>query len=410
VFWFAMLVVGGYAVYVLRPDERKRVLAAAARFAGTAADTVRRRAPRAARRPDPFGEALAARTRVPYVSLAILLLNTAVFALMVVGPSPLDDRATLVRWGGSLGPLTTNGEWWRLVTAAFVHAGVVHFVVDVVALAQAAVLVERIFGHVTLAGIYLTSAALATTIGLSGEPLAVTTGAAAPIFALYGLLVALVVRGTLQRSPLTVPLYVLRRLAPAAAVFVLYYMWANGAQWTAGLATFVIGFATGLALTRNVAERKPTARRVLSLAATTATMAITIVTPLKGMTDARAHVARVFAVEEHTMSRYRAATEQFTRGTIKAQVLAQFIERSVVPELQSARRQLKAVAGVPRQQQPLIADADLYLRLRVESWVVRANALQKSNMRLLRNADEIERASLAALEKIRPAVTETTGG
>jgi rhomboid protease GluP len=343
---------------------------------------------------------------VPWVSAVILLLNAAIFALMLAGEGRLSDPDTLIRWGGSVGPLTTNGEWWRLVTTTFVHAGVIHLAIDLVAMAQAALLVERVFGPVTLAGIYLTSSVLASTIGLSGEPLAVATGAAAPIFALYGLLVALAVRGIVRRSPFTIPMPVLRRLAPAAAVFVAYYMWMDGAQWTSGLASFVIGFAIGLALTRTVAERRPSARRVLPLAATSLTMAITIVTPLKGMTDARGEVARVFVVEDHTTARYRAAIVQFTRGAIKADVLAQLIDRSIVPELAAARRQLKEVPGVPRQQQALVGRADEFLRRRAESWTQRATALRQANIRLLRDADQNERAALTMLETLRPGVAD----
>src|SRR6185369_12980349 len=125
------------------------------------------------------------------------------------------------------------------------------------------------------------------------------------------------------------------------------------ARWTSGLATFVIGFAIGLALTRNVAERAPGARRVLPLAMATLSIATAIVTPLAGMTDVRADVARLFTVEEHTAARYRAATAQFTRGAIKAEVLAQLIERSIVPELREARRKVQGLTGVPRQQQAL---------------------------------------------------------
>jgi membrane associated rhomboid family serine protease len=402
--WLVLLVVLGYIVYVLKPDERARVLARIRRSFDAAREAIHHRPQR---QPDAFRAALEARTRGPYVSAFLLALNVVIFALMLTGSGSTSDPQTLVRWGASVGPLTTNGEWWRVVTATFVHSGIVPLLIDVAALAQTAILIERLFGHVALGGVYLTSAAFASAIRLSGDPLAVATGASGPIFGIEGLLVAVVVRGTLQRSPVTVPIRVLRRLAPAAVAFVAYYMWVDGAEWRSGLATFVVGFAIGLALTRNVAERTPHPRRVLSLATTSLVITVMIAVPLAGMTDFRSEVSRLIAVEDQSAATYWAATEQFRRGAIRPDALAEVIERDILPKLDALRGELSGLGGVPRQQQPLVASADEYLKLRYESWQLRARALHKSSMRMLREADEQERISLDALGKIKLAVAES---
>lgn len=393
-FWLAVVVVGGYVVYVMRPDERRRVLVAADECLASGLNAIQRRR----HEPDAFREALRARTRRPLATVAVVLINVAIFVLVRMSGS---DADALARWGGSVGPLTTNGEWWRLVTAAFVHAGFIHLVVDMAALAEAAMIVESVLGHVAFAGVYLTSAAFAASIALYAAPLAVGAGASGAIFGIHGLLVALVVRGTLQRSPFTLPLRVVRRIAPAAMVFVVYYAWNGDAEWRAGLATFVIGFAVGVVLTRQVAERTPPARRVLPLAATALVITMAVVTPLAGMTDVRSELARLVATESQTVDVYDKATGQFKAGRIKADALAQVIERAILPELEAGRSRLVAVRGVPRQQQPLVKDADEYLRLRAESWTIRATALHKLNSRMLREADQKERASLAVLERVK---------
>ena len=398
-FWLAIVVIGGFGVYVMSPDQRAQALAKAARLAVGARDAYRNRRPE----PDAFRDALAARTRRPYVTAAVLLLNAALFVLMLFGPGSFSDPATLVGWGGSVAPLTTNAQWWRLVTATFVHAGIVSFAVEMAALWQAGKLIEAVFGHVAFATVYLTAAVFAAALGLATAPLAVSTGASGAVFGIYGLLVALVIRGILRRSPLTIPGRHLRRLAVPAAVFVLYEMWAGGPLWTAGLATFVVGFALGLALTRQVAARKPSVARVLSVAATALTIAVAVAVPLMGTIDVRPEIGRLTAAEARTTEAYRRATEQFTRGAIKAEGLAQLIERTIIPDLQAVRRGLPAARGVLPQQQPLIASADEYLRLRCESWSLRAVALHQSNQRLLRDADQKERVSLDAFEKTRRA-------
>ena len=50
-----------------------------------------------------------------------------------------------------------------------------------------------------------------------------------------------------------------------------------------------------------------------------------------------------------------------------------------------------------------LASAEEYLRLRDESWRLRAAALHKSSMPALRKAETAERASLQAFERLKPA-------
>jgi membrane associated rhomboid family serine protease len=398
VFWFALLVVFAYAIYVLRPDERKRVALWLARHLGAAVDAVRHRA---GRTPDAFDEALAARATRPYLTLVVLALDLLVFAGMLIGGGSMSDQQTLVGWGGSIGPLTANGAWWRLLTATFVHRGLVHFVVDMAALGPIAVVVERVFGRAAFAGMYVAAAVLAGAIGLWADPLTVAVGASAPILAFNGLLVALVIRGTLQRSALSIPRRVLRHLAAVSAICVVYYMSRGGAVWMAALGMFVIGFGIGVALTRGVTERTPPPQRVLPLVVVTMALALLIVTPLKGMVDVRARIAQLVPVEDRLAARYQAETDQFTRGRIRAAELAATIEREILPALDTQRTEIGALTGMPRQQQPLVDGALEYLRLRQQSWKTRATALRTSNMRLLREADATERAALERLAPLR---------
>jgi hypothetical protein len=61
-------------------------------------------------------------------------------------------------------------------------------------------------------------------------------------------------------------------------------------------------------------------------------------------------------------------------------------------------------------QQALLASAGEYLRLRDQSWRLRAEGLVKSSARTLRKADETEHASLRALEPIRGGASEVPQG
>ena len=75
-----------------------------------------------------FDRLIRVRTRRALVTPTLIGLNAAVFIVMTVtGVSPLNpDAVTLVNWGANYGPRTTSVEWWRLLTAMFLHAGVLH--------------------------------------------------------------------------------------------------------------------------------------------------------------------------------------------------------------------------------------------------------------------------------------------
>src|SRR5437588_8727897 len=107
-FLFAVIVIVGYVVYAMSPAERVRAIEAARGMVETAWDAYCRRHSR----PDAFREVLTARTRVPFVTLALVLVNVVVFASMLMDYGRMSEPDTLVRWGGSAGPWTTNGEWW----------------------------------------------------------------------------------------------------------------------------------------------------------------------------------------------------------------------------------------------------------------------------------------------------------
>ena len=85
--------------------------------------------------------------------------------------------------------------------------------------------------------------------------------------------------------------------------------------------------------------------------------------------------------------------------------LAQVIERKITPELHAMQARLKTLGRVPPEHQPLLASAEEYLKLRDESWRLRAAALHKSSMPALRKAETAERASLEAFERLKPAET-----
>lgn len=393
--WVVVLIVlGGVAAYVMRPDERLRVARAVLRPVEDVWSAIQdERA-----RPDPFRDALHARTRWPLATWTIAAASVAVFVAM----GGHADANTLIHWGGSAAPLTTGSDWWRLLSAPFVHAGFVALVVDIVGLMQPALLVERILGSAALAAVFLSGGTLATAIDLSIAPLDVSVGASGAVLAVYGTLLAVLGRGIIRRSAFTIPFRFVRWLAPAMAIFLTHAYWTGALQGPSGLVPLATGFVFGIVLARSMAEQPATLWRVAAIPAATLIIATGIVAPLRGIVDARPEIARVVADEDRTAREYAAAVAQFKGGAMKAEAVAQIIDRRIEPHLVETQARLRSLIHVPADQRPLVAAASDFVTLRLESWQLRAKALHTSNMRMLRAADDRERASLAVLDRIRP--------
>jgi membrane associated rhomboid family serine protease len=434
-----ILVLGGYALYSMKPDERTRVKERLVATAGRAREEAARRQAK----PEPFRDALRQRTPWPLVMPALVAANVLVFLMMGWGAS---DEKTLVSWGASFGPRTTNGEWWRLVSSMFVHSGTLQLLVNCAALVQLGLTLERLVGHVTFGAVYFSAGILASVVSLSDFPIATSAGASAAIFGLYGLLLASSAWTAVRRAPaaavdpgpaalgmfgfsdaprtepaetrgeresaslpdaaiapaLTMTSTAARQLAPVAAIFALYNLVTGDLGGGAELAGFAAGFICGIVLTSGVSVSTPPVPRVAITMAVTVVVAVASAVPLRGVTDVRPEITRVIAVEESTASTYQRAVKQFKLGAMNAEALAQLIERKITPELHAMQARLKSLGRVPPEHQPLRTSAEDYLRLRDESWRLRAAALHKSSMSALRKAEMAERASLEAFERLKP--------
>ena len=131
-----------------------------------------------------FFQALAALTPRIVVTPALLFLNFAVFAALVVsGASPLSpDVATLLDWGANSGVRTLAGEWWRLVACIFLHGGIIHLSLNCYVLWIAGRVVERLVGTTSFATLYLVSGVIGSLASLAWNPFSVSVGASGAIF------------------------------------------------------------------------------------------------------------------------------------------------------------------------------------------------------------------------------------
>jgi hypothetical protein len=289
----------------------------------------------------------------------------------------------------------------------------------------------------------------AAAVNLWWRPVVVSGAAAGPIFGLYGLLLASIIWSLFHRwrqsrrrpdpeggdapeEPLTIfiPSSAIAWTLPAALAFVVSHIASDDLATAADLAAFGAGFTSGLLIARRAFRAKPAARQIGRIAAAAGAFVVAIAVPVRGIADVKPEIERVVALEARTAGAYRATYERYSHGRITAEALARQID-AIVPDLQAEDERLRSLDGVPQEHQGLVADAEEYLRLRIESWRLRAKALRKTgkipdrdagstgvaadaawrlraeteyraNMLAFGGSEGAERASQEALKRIRP--------
>jgi rhomboid protease GluP len=160
-------------------------------------------------------------------------INCLVFLGMLFSGVSIMNPTTqqLVHWGANNPELVlTYGQWWRVVTAMFVHVGIIHLATNMWCLWNLGLLGEPLMGPIGLFAAYILSGAAGNmlSIGINqafGSGTLVGAGASGAVFGISGVLIIL-----LKSKRLPIPpkeLAGLRR-------YVIYF----------ALINFVIGFGS----------------------------------------------------------------------------------------------------------------------------------------------------------------------
>lgn len=166
-----------------------------------------------------FRDGLYKATPVAFVTPVLVALNVAVFIAMLFKGLPFLQPTAhdVIPWGANFGPLTTSGQWWRLLAACFLHFGIIHIAVNMYVLLQVGSFTERLFGNLRYALLYLMAGIGGNIAGLYFHPFAVGAGASGAIFGVFGGLLGflLVERGVVPRKAAS-------GIATSAGIFVAY--------------------------------------------------------------------------------------------------------------------------------------------------------------------------------------------
>lgn len=171
------------------------------------------------------------------------LTNLLVLVNVLAFVWELSSGGSSVDHGYLFGPAVVyEGQWWRIFTAAFLHGSVPHVALNMVALYQVGNIVEKLFGKLRFALLYL--------ISIIGSGLAViyfnfnlpTLGASGAIFGLFGALVAVGIRlGPRGRA-------LIGQVVPIIAINLVFTFAVPGISAAAHVGGLVTGFIAGFIL------------------------------------------------------------------------------------------------------------------------------------------------------------------
>ena len=121
------------------------------------------------------------------VTKLLVALNVAIYLAELAGGANVNANSGWIFEHGALyGPLVANGDWWRLITAAFLHYGPIHLGMNMLALWWLGAPVEMVLGRARFLALYLVSGLAGSAGALIASPHAVTVGASGAIFGLLG--------------------------------------------------------------------------------------------------------------------------------------------------------------------------------------------------------------------------------
>jgi rhomboid protease GluP len=186
-------------------------------------------------------------------------INCAVFILMVLTGSsiwsPTSDQ--ILFWGANNGTLVLHySQWWRLITAMFVHIGIIHIATNMWCLWNLGLLAEPLMGPAGVFAAYLLTGFAGNLLSIAvhpgvpgGPPAEIGAGASGAVFGLAGVLIVL-----LKSPRLPIPQFELKKLRRSVIYFALINL-AIGLYTAVGPSPIRIdnmahlgGFLSGLAL------------------------------------------------------------------------------------------------------------------------------------------------------------------
>jgi rhomboid protease GluP len=333
---------------------------------------------------------------------ALICINATVFAVMLAHGAGLWHSPNNIQlaWGAGFGPATKDGEWWRLGSAMFLHFGLVHLAMNMVALWEAGQLVERLYGSRRfLVGYFVSGIAGNLTSLIAQGDQAVSGGASGAVFGIYGALLVCLWRERGQIHPTD-----FRWLFGGAAVFsvatMLLGLLIPGIDNAAHIGGLITGALTGMTLASPLSANSPNPRHARWVATGALTvLAIALVCSIPAASyrwqeelQAREEIRQFQQDDQRIIDRWQHILEKGRQGSATFEQLAGQIETDVTKEYRDSFEQLSALHLDPAApSRSALEILKTYAQLRGDAAQSLTEALRQNDRERIREALEMAR-------------------
>jgi membrane associated rhomboid family serine protease len=143
------------------------------------------------------------------VTTTLIAINVGIYFLQLAGGASVNANSGWIYEHGALyGPLVAQGDWYRLITAAFLHYGPIHLGLNMLGLWWIGRPLEDYLGSVRYLLLYLVSGLAGSAGALIMNPTVPTVGASGAVYGILGAAIVLERQGTYVLGGLALPLFI----------------------------------------------------------------------------------------------------------------------------------------------------------------------------------------------------------
>ena len=340
--------------------------------------------------------------RHPGIVLMLLAMTVGYLLTAINGGDLLHPSINdLIRWGANYGPRTTNGEWWRILTSAFIHSSSLHFFVHCLVLWQSGVIISRSGGEAAFLGIALLTQAFVGCLALITQPEIVFVGASAAAIGCFTAAITVTLRnpeakGTTSRGVLMF----------AIAILVSANL-GTGLASVEDIYLFALAGATGMVLSVIMVPAEDWASipiwlrygRPLSIVLFFSCALYLVFPRIPQISDSNDQLARLVENITPLAQSHDELREKILSGAMAPAVAIQTIQSEQLPKLREFEKELVAFPPFADKRKEAMSEMKIAVRSWIEAWELYIDAINSADPKTITKAVETEKQGFLAIEK-----------